>query len=166
MTVHTAYVNEEMQMLPQRTRRAARRAEQSGFTLIEIMVVVVILGLLVGLVAVNVLSRAEEARQKTAFAQMKSFEEALELYKLDNGTYPASGQGLDTLAKPSRGEPYLRGGSVPLDPWGNKYGYISPGTGGQPYEIISYGSDGEPGGDGDAADIKSTQEINAKKEKQ
>lgn len=133
--------------------RLAALRRQEGFTLIEIMIVVVIIGLLAGLVAVNLLPQAEKAKRTTAATQMKTFEQALDLYKLDNGRYPSTDQGFEALTSGDRGEPYLKGGKIPRDPWGNAYVYMSPGEGGKPYEILSYGADGQPGGSGDDADI-------------
>ena len=134
---------------------------QRGFTLIEVMVVVVILGILAGLVVPKLLDRPEEARRTKAVLQIKSIEEALALYKLDNGTFPATNQGLEALVeKPEKGRipnKYREGGyldKIPQDPWGNDYVYLSPGLNGD-YDLISYGADGESGGEGNDADIKS-----------
>jgi general secretion pathway protein G len=141
--------------------RKSVRLNQKGFTLIEIMVVVVILGILAGIVVPRLLDRPEEARRTKAAVQIKSLEEALALYKLDNGFYPATDQGLSALVlKPEIGRVPLRyrdGGymkKIPLDPWGSDYVYLSPGLHDEA-DIISYGSDGEPGGDGNNADINS-----------
>ena len=133
--------------------RVATLRRQEGFTLIEIMIVVVIIGLLAGLVAVHLLPQAEKAKRTTASTQMKTFEQALDLYKLDNGRYPSTDQGFEALVGGDNGEPYLKGGKIPRDPWGNPYAYMSPGDGGKPYDILSYGADGQPGGSGDDADI-------------
>lgn len=139
-------------------RRSTLR-NQRGFTLIEIMVVVVILGILAGIVVPQLLDRPEEARRTKAAVQIKSIEEALALYKLDNGNFPSTEQGLTALAqKPATGlipTRYREGGylkKIPLDPWGNNYVYLSPGTRGD-YDLLSYGADGEPGGEGKNADI-------------
>lgn len=141
---------------PASKERHPGRGEQ-GFTLIEILVVVVIIGLLAGLVAINLIPRAEEAKRTAAFTQMRSFEQALELFKLDNGRYPSTQEGLEILVAPPGGkEPYLKGGKIPLDPWGHPYVYTGPGAStaqGKPYDILSYGADGQPGGTGDNADI-------------
>ncbi len=137
---------------------------QKGFTLIEIMVVVIILGLLAGLVLPRILGREEEARTNSAKVQIKSFESALDGFKLDNGFYPATDQGLEALIKrPETGRipakwkegGYLKPARIPKDPWGKDYVYISPGSEGREYEIISYGADGEQGGEGKNADIES-----------
>ena len=137
---------------------------QKGFTLIEIMVVVIILGLLATLVLTNVMGREDEARINTAKAQIRSLEGALDSYKLDNGFYPTTDQGLDALIKkPESGHVptkwreggYLKPARIPKDPWSKDYVYLSPGNEGREYEIISYGADGEPGGEGNNADIES-----------
>lgn len=134
---------------------------QAGFTLIEIMVVIVILAILAGLVVPKILGRTDEARRTAAKLQIKNFEQALSLFKLDNVYYPSTEQGLEALVtKPSVGrEPkfYREGGylqKVPQDPWGNPYIYRSPGEHGE-YEIISFGPDGSPGGDGKNKDLES-----------
>lgn len=134
---------------------------QRGFTLIEVMVVVVILGILAGLVVPRLLDRPEEARRTKAVMQIKSIEEALALYKLDNGIFPTTNQGLQALVeKPEKGRipiKYREGGyldKIPSDPWNNDYVYLSPGLNGD-YDLISYGADGESGGEGNDADIKS-----------
>lgn len=133
-----------------------------GMTLIEIMVVVTILGIIAAIVTVNVAGQLDKARVKTAKTQMKAIEQALETYRLDNGSYPTTEQGLNALvgegnADGKRMQPggYLKGGRVPKDPWGAEYGYISPGTQGAPYEIVSAGPDKQEGTDDD---IKSTEE--------
>lgn len=132
-----------------------------GFTLIEIMVVVVILGILAGIVVPRLLDRPEEARRTKAAVQIKSLEEALGLFKLDNGFYPTTEQGLESLvSQPESGRiptKYREGGyinKVPEDPWGNAYVYLSPGVHGD-FDLLSYGPDGESGGEGDNADIES-----------
>ena len=138
-----------------------QRLDDRGFTLIEIMVVVIILGLLAAIVAPRLIGRAGEAKQTSARVQMESLETALKLYKLDNGFYPSTEQGLQALIEaPSVGRipskwrqgGYLEKGRLPKDPWGNEYIYISPGLHGD-FDIISYGADGEPGGEGEDADI-------------
>ena len=139
----------------------SRLHAQRGFTLIEVMVVVVILGILAGLVVPRLLDRPEEARRTKAVMQIKSIEEALALYKLDNGMFPETSQGLEALVeKPEQGRipiRYREGGylgKIPKDPWGNDYVYLSPGLNSD-YDLISYGADGESGGEGNDADIKS-----------
>jgi general secretion pathway protein G len=135
---------------------------QRGFTLIEIMVVVVILGVLAALVVPRFLNRPDEARVTKAQVDIKSLEEALGLYKLDNSYYPSTEQGLRALVnKPETGRiptKYAVGGylkKVPVDPWNNEYVYLSPGLHSNDFDLISYGADGEPGGEGTDADINS-----------
>lgn len=132
-----------------------------GFTLIELMVVIVILGILAGLIVPKIMGRPEEARRMKARVQIESIETALKLYKLDNGVYPSTEQGLQALVElPSVGQlprkwregGYLEKGKVPEDPWGNQYVYLSPGLHGD-FDLMSYGTDGEPGGEGAEADI-------------
>jgi general secretion pathway protein G len=138
------------------------RNRQSGFTLIEIMVVVVILAVLGALVVPKILENVDKARVTRAASDIRAIETALDLYRLDNFKYPTSEQGLQALVKqpadPSitnyRSEGYLP--AVPKDPWNNPYVYASPGADGRPYEITTYGKDGKPGGEGYDADISST----------
>jgi len=136
-----------------------KQSKQRGFTLIEIMVVMVILGLLVAIVAPNIMGRSDQAKVTIAETQLKNIQSALDLYRLDNSHYPSTQQGLEALVSKPSGSPepnnwnpdgYLK--SVPEDPWGNQFQYVSPGTEG-PYDLYSYGADGQEGGDGDAADI-------------
>ena len=133
-----------------------------GFTLIEIMVVVVILGILAAVIVPRFLSRPDEAKVTKAKVDMKSIEEALGLFKLDNGFFPSTDQGLKALVeKPTTGlipPKYSSGGylkKVPVDPWGNPYVYLSPGLHDQNFDLISYGADGQPGGEEFNADINS-----------
>ncbi len=137
---------------------------QKGFTLIEIMVVIIILGLLAGLVLPRILGQEEKAKIGTAKVQIRSLESALDAYKLDNGSYPSTEQGFDALIrKPETGRVppkwreggYLKPARIPKDPWDKDYVYLSPGSEGREYEIISYGADNEPGGEGKNADIQS-----------
>ena len=132
-----------------------------GFTLIEIMVVIVILGILATLIIPRFMGREEEARRTVARVQIESMETALKLYKLDNGVYPSTEQGLQALVEPPtigqiprkwREGGYLEKGRVPKDPWDNDYIYLSPGVHGD-FDLISYGADGEPGGEGNNKDI-------------
>jgi general secretion pathway protein G len=143
-----------------RRHRRARRGE-AGFTLVEILVVITIIGLIMALVGPRVLNYLAESKVKAARIQVESFSGALDLFYLDNGRYPTSSEGLAALSqRPGSVEtwngPYLRGGAVPNDPWGHAYVYRSPSEHGA-YEIVSYGSDGQEGGTGTAADITSWQ---------
>jgi len=140
-------------------RNISNPASSRGFTLIEIMVVMVILGLLVAIVAPNIMGRSDQAKVTIAKTQMSNIANALDLYRLDNSHYPSTQQGLEALVRKPSGTPepknwnpdgYLK--SVPEDPWGNAYEYVSPGTEG-PYDLISLGSDGLQGGEDDAADL-------------
>lgn len=133
----------------------------SGFTLIELMVVIVILGILAAIIAPRLVGRTDDARVTQAKIQIKNFETALKLFKMDNGFYPSTEQGLESLIteptigripKNYRKSGYLEQKKLPIDPWGNPYVYISPGVNGE-YDIISYGADGQIGGEGYDADI-------------
>jgi general secretion pathway protein G len=135
------------------------RNRHSGFTLIEIMVVVVILAVLGALVVPNILGKVDKARVTAAQTDIKSIGTALDLYRLDNFKYPTTEQGLQALVK-QPADPaitnYPAGGylhAMPKDPWGNPYTYASPGTDGRDYDLMSYGRDGKPGGEGPDADI-------------
>lgn len=145
-------------------RRSSQRSNrrQSGFTLIEIMVVVIILGVLATFVVPKILDRPDQARVTKAQADIKAIEGALKLYRLDNGFYPSSEQGLRALVEKPEISPiprnwktggYLDQRGAPEDPWGNPFVYRSPAEDGRDYQIISYGADGEPGGEGVNADI-------------
>ncbi|MCI5223399.1 MAG: type II secretion system protein GspG [Candidatus Electrothrix sp. AR4] len=134
-----------------------------GFTLIELMVVIVILGILAGMVVPRIMDRPEEARRTKAEVDMGIIGQSLKLYKLDNGKYPSSDQGLQALVEPPstgllaknwREGGYLDKSTVPRDPWENEYIYISPGLHGD-FDLISYGPDNEPGGEGMDQDINS-----------
>jgi general secretion pathway protein G len=131
---------------------------QRGFTLLELLVVVAIIGILVGYVAPRYFSQLGKSEVTAARAQIDGFEKALDTYRIDTGHYPTTEQGLAALVtKPANerkwGGPYLRK-DVPLDPWGNPYQYKSPSPHGD-YEILSYGKDGQPGGSGTDADVTS-----------
>jgi general secretion pathway protein G len=139
-----------------RGRRADRRAE-AGFTLVEMLVVIAIIGLIMGLVGPRVLNSLGESKVKAAKLQIESFSSSLDLFYLDVGRYPTASEGLAALAqRPGNAAiwngPYLKTGSVPTDPWGHIYLYRAPAERG-PYEIVSLGSDGQEGGTGTSADI-------------
>jgi general secretion pathway protein G len=138
------------------------RNRQRGFTLIEIMVVVVILSVLGALVVPQIIDKVDVAKVKRAQSDIRAIQTALDLYRLDNFKYPTTEQGLQALVK-QPADPtitnyaasgYLK--SLPKDPWGNIYQYVSPGTDGRDYDIITYGRDGKPGGEGYDADISTS----------
>jgi len=145
-----------------RGKMLKRKEKRSGgFTLIELMVVLVILGVLAGLIVPRIMGRPEEARRQKTIIQMESIETALKLYKLDNGSYPTTEQGLQGLVEqPATGAiprnwregGYLEKGKIPKDAWGNNYIYVSPGTHGE-FDLSSLGADGEPGGEGKNRDL-------------
>lgn len=140
-------------------RSLERPDSRRGFTLIELIVVIVVLGLLAGLVVPRLFKHVGQARAATAKAQIAAFQTALGVYKLDTGTFPTTEQGLQALRVPPAGVknwngPYLPK-DIPLDPWGNAYLYRYPGQQGDEPEIISYGADGQEGGEGENADILS-----------
>jgi len=130
-----------------------------GFTLLEVMVVVFIIGLLATLVVPKVVGRADDARRAKAIADMKGIEQALNLYRLDSGAYPTTEQGLDALVRRPDRPPLPRAWNpngylerVPLDPWGHPYMYLADGS---RYTLRSYGADGAEGGEGKFADLDS-----------
>ena len=132
-------------------------AGQDGFTLVELLVVLAILGLLMGLVGPQVLNRLGGAKTDTAALQIKDLEQSLELYKLDVGRYPTTDQGLQALVVEPQGVvgwngPYLKKSTVPLDPWNNEYQYRYPGELAE-VDIFSLGQDGSTGGEGEDADV-------------
>ena len=138
----------------------ARRSSR-GFTLLELMVVIVIIGVLAALIAPKILNRVGEAKATAAKADISNLMNALKMYKLDNGRYPSTDQGLQALvAKPTSGsipgnwKGYLD--KLPTDPWHNPYQYANPGVHGE-IDVFSFGADGQPGGEGDDADIGSWQ---------
>jgi general secretion pathway protein G len=142
-----------------RASRHTRRRSERGYTLVEILVVITIIGLITALVGPRVLNYLTESKVKTARIQIQSFASALDLFYLDAGRYPTSAEGLAVLVRPTAGitawnGPYLKGGIVPTDPWGKPYAYRSPGEHGA-YDVVSLGSDGQEGGTGTAADITS-----------
>ena len=139
------------------------RRNEKGFTLIELMVVIVILGILAGLIVPRIMGRPDEARRAKARIQIESLETALKLYKLDNGNYPSTEQGLQALVEPpATGSPlinwrqggYLEKNKVPKDPWDYDFIYLSPGAHGD-YDLTSRGADGEPGEEGKNKDVNS-----------
>jgi general secretion pathway protein G len=146
-------------MTASRARRRPLRSRVAGFSLVEILVVLVIMGLLISVVAPTVLNRADEARVQKAQADFKAIETALKIYRLDNYVYPTTEQGLEALVTPSTLDPEPRnfkaGGylaEVPVDPWGRPYLYLSPGERGE-VDIYTLGADGLSGGEGQNADI-------------
>ena len=150
-----------MTLYTSRITPAYRTGRRYGFTLIEIMIVIFILSILAAIIAPKLIGRTDDARVAEARLQIKNFETALKLFKMDNGFYPSTEQGLAALiAKPETGQTpmnykeggYLEKKKLPLDSWGNPYVYISPGAQGD-YDIISYGADGRPGGEKYDADI-------------
>ncbi|WP_246164048.1 type II secretion system major pseudopilin GspG [Blastochloris sulfoviridis] len=144
-------------------RRGGRRRRlhgQRGFTLVEMLVVITIIGMIMALVGPRVLNYLSDSKMKAAKIQIQSFSSALDLFYLDVGRYPSSAEGLTALVRPDGGAggwngPYLKGGTVPNDPWGNSYVYRSPGER-SAYEVRSLGADGQEGGAGSAADISSS----------
>ena len=133
----------------------------SGFTLLELLVVLVILGILATFIGPKIMGHPEEARRTKAVVQIQALETALKTYRLDNGVYPSTEQGLQALVEPPksgklpgkwRAGGYLEKGRVPLDPWGNPFIYLSPGVKGE-FDLSSFGADGENGGEGADKDI-------------
>ncbi|MBK1647379.1 type II secretion system major pseudopilin GspG [Rhabdochromatium marinum] len=138
-------------------RRAPRRWGR-GFTLVELLVVLAILGLLAGLVGPQVMKFLGSSKTKTARLQIEDLSATLDLYRLELGRYPSTAEGLEALVKdpgnlPNWNGPYLKKASVPKDPWGNDYQYRSPGEHG-PFDIVALGADGQEGGEGDNQDVK------------
>lgn len=161
-TVPPKSVRDKQMRRPSR-RGTLRGSRPGGFTLIEILVVIAVISLLAALVAPNVFRHVGRAKDAAARSQIEMLGAALDAYRLDNGRYPTTAQGLDALWQEPANDPrpgnwrgpYLRK-SVPLDPWSNPYVYVSPGAvdaGG--YDLLSYGADGREGGDGDDADVVS-----------
>ena len=143
---------------PALRRGTVRRRPFWGFTLIELMIVVVILGLLATIIVPRILNRPEQVRRMKAKVDIRSIESALALFKTDTGRFPTTSEGIRVLVS----DPGIKGynsdcylDKVPLDPWGNKYIYISPGLHKKDYDLKSYGKDGEDGGTEDDADIES-----------
>ena len=140
--------------------KARRTRGISAFTLIELMVVIVILGILATLIMPRILDKPEQARRMKAKVQIRSFQSALALFKIDTGRFPTTSEGLNALVSDpgvqgwNKGG-YLEQGKVPLDSWGNRYIYLCPGREGRDYDLVSYGKDGESGGSDNDADIES-----------
>jgi general secretion pathway protein G len=150
-----------MKLFPSSNQIKRRHLGSRGFTLIELLVVVIIIGILAGYIGPRIIGRPEEARRTKAEVQVAGIETALKLYRLDNGFYPSTDQGLQALVEPPssgkipkkwRDGGYLDANRVPRDPWDNPFVYLSPGLQGD-FDLSSYGADGEPGGDGDDRDI-------------
>jgi general secretion pathway protein G len=140
-------------------KRQKNRRNERGFTLVEVLVVITIIALMMGLVGPRVLNYLSESKTKAAKIQIESLSASLDLFFIDAGRYPTSSEGLTALTvRPGSAigwnGPYLRGNSVPNDPWGRPYVYRSPGEHG-PFDIISYGADGQEGGSGAGVDITS-----------
>lgn len=131
-----------------RSRRRPSRREE-GFSLVELMVVIVIIGLLATIVIINVMPAADRAAATKARADIATLEQGIEMYRLDRLSYPSSQEGLQALVEGR----YIR--RLPNDPWGNPYRYVTPGADGQPFTIRSLGADGREGGSGENADISS-----------
>lgn len=140
------------------------KTRRNGFTLIEILVVILIISVLAGIVGVSVLRHPASARMSAARLQIKTLKSALQVYRLEQGCYPTQEQGLAALCRRPAAPPvpqnypqegYLDGDHPPLDPWGRPYIYIVPGRDNVPFEIVTRGADGDPGGTGEAADISS-----------
>jgi general secretion pathway protein G len=165
--IRAALIEREAQLVARRSAEhgftSSRRSAEHGFTLVELMVVIVIIGLLATIVAINVIPATDTARVEKAKADISTIEQALEQYRLDNLTYPAASDGLQALLNPpaSLAQPqrYRRGGYIkklPQDPWGRAYIYTVPGKKGA-FDISSLGADGQPGGENENADIYSSE---------
>lgn len=146
----------------QHEQRVVQRAAARGMTLIEILVVLVLIGVVLGVVGGNFIGKGEKAKADAAKIEMGQIGQTLDLYKLETGRYPSTQEGLQALisAPPGVGNwngPYWKKTTVPKDPWGNDYRYASPGQNNSPYEIASYGADGKEGGDGANKDITTGQ---------
>jgi len=139
-------------------REKERQLSKSGFTLIELMIVVVILGLLATIIMPRILNRPEQVRRMKAKVDIRSIESALALFKTDTGRFPTTSEGFEALVSDPGIKGYDSNGyldKVPFDPWGNRYIYIYPGVHSRDYDLESYGRDGEDGGTEDNADVES-----------
>jgi general secretion pathway protein G len=146
-----------MNLQKKRPPHLEARAAQAGFTLIEMLVVLVIIGLVMGLVGPRVLNYLSDSRTKATRLQIASFANSLDLFAMDAGRYPSTQEGLGALVRRPPGAkvwngPYIKDNLIPVDPWQNAYVYTAPGAHGS-YDLRSYGSDGQEGGEGAAADI-------------
>ena len=146
-------------MQSNRWQRKLPRARAQGMTLIEILVVLVLIGVVMGIVGGNFIGQGESAKRKAAKIEIEQIGQTLDLFKLEVGRYPTSQEGLQALISAPAGlnnwnGPYWKKGTVPKDPWGNEYKYTAPGQHGS-YDIVSLGADGKEGGDGPNKDITS-----------
>lgn len=144
------------------TNRITSVRSHRGFSLLELLVVLLLLGAFAGIFAPKIFGQAEKAKQKATKLEIDQIGQALDLYKLEIGRYPTTQEGLQALMVAPSGAsnwngPYLKRNAVPKDPWNNEYKYVSPGDQNRPYDIISFGGDGKEGGDGDGKDITSWQ---------
>ena len=139
------------------TKPSCRARLLRGFTLLELLVVILIIGLLTGIVAPRFLNQISRSETTTARAQIDAFDKALQAFRIDVGRYPSTPEGLEVLVTAPVGEPRWRGpylkGNVPLDPWGKSYKYSFPGATGKDFDLLSMGRDRAPGGSGDDSDI-------------
>lgn len=140
------------------TQRLLDKSTQRGFSLIELMIVLVILGLIAGIVGPQAMKYLGKGKNQSAKVQIENISAALDMYRLEVGSYPTTADGLKALVSaPSSARgwngPYLKKGDVPKDPWNNDYQYKRPGGNGQPYDLSSFGADGAAGGEGEDADI-------------
>lgn len=140
------------------TRKLCRQYACAGFTLVELLVVILIIGLLTGIIAPRLLGQANRSEVVAARAQMGAFDKALQAYRIDLGRFPTTAEGLGALVRPYGDQPRWRGpylqNEIPLDPWDQPYRYTNPGPNGKDFEIRSLGRDRTPGGEGDDADIR------------
>jgi len=155
---HPNVVNDHKTASSAMQRSATKKSGQAGFTLIEIMVVIVILAILAGLVVPKVVGQSDKARVKTTETALATVSNALDMYKVDNSRYPTTAQGLEALTTPpadAKNYPeggYIKGG-YPTDGWENEMQYVAPGSEGRPYDLFSLGADGQQGGEGQDADL-------------